>query len=195
MRCVAVAAMACWLGACAGRDPYVYSELNKVSGHWTIDKTVDRVTGAPTASAILTTQTASNSGVPQPGAAMLQLTCFEKNPIVRLSFDFKIGTDKNSVLGYRFDDKPGRDNVASRILVGYTVLVIEDPAEVTRFVADLSTSAALVVRIRSLNAGRTIADFKLDGAASALEAGFAGCPIPASSPATAAAKPRKRAGS
>lgn len=179
MRGVAFVVVACLLGACAGRDPYVFSELNKVSGNWTIDKTVDRVTGAPTASAILTTQTASNSGVPQPGNAMLQLTCFENNPIVRLSFDFKIGTDKNSVLGYRFDDKPGRDNVVSRILVGYTVLVVEDPAEVARFVADLATSAALVVRIRSLNAGRTVADFKLDGAGPAIETGFAGCPVAA----------------
>lgn len=195
MRCVAVVVMAGWLGACAGRDPYVFSESNKTVGNWTIDKTVDRVTGAPTASALLTTQNASNSGVPNPGTAMLQLTCFENNPIVRLSFDFKIGTDKNSVLGYRFDDKPGRDNVNSRILLGYTVLVIEDPVEVARFAADLSTSNALVVRIRSLNAGRTVADFKLEGAASALEAGFAGCPIPAPSPAAVAAKPRKRAGS
>jgi hypothetical protein len=78
-------------------------------------------------------------------------------------------------LGYRFDEKPGRDNVESRILVGYTVMVIEDPAEVYRFVQDLATSNTLVVRIRSLNAGRTIADYKLDGVQQAIEAGFAGC--------------------
>ena len=193
MRNVVFVVMACWLGACAGRDPLVYSEWNKTSGNWTIDATVDRVTGAPIASAILTTQAASNSGVPQPGNAMLQLTCFEKIPIVRLSFDFKIGTDKNSILGYRFDDKPGRDNVNSRILPGYTVLVIEDPAEVARFVADLANANTLVVRIRSLNAGRTVADFKLERAGPAVEAGFAGCPVVAPAPVVAA-KPRRRAG-
>ena len=176
MRCVAWVMLALLLGACSGRDPLVFSELNKESGNWTIEKTVDRVTGAEISSALLKTR-ASNSAVSFPQPAMMQLTCFDRTPLVRFSFEFKIGSDKNSILGYRFDEKPGRDNVESRILIGYTVIVIEDPAEVYRFVQDLATSNNLVVRIRSLNAGRTVADFKLDGAQAAVEAGFAGCPV------------------
>lgn len=183
--------LALLLGACAGRDPLVYSEWNKTSGNWKIEATTDRVTGNPVSSALLKT-TASNSGVQFPQPAMLQLTCFDKTPLVRFSFDFKIGSDKNSILGYRFDDKPGRDNVESRILIGYTVIVIEDQGEVFRFVQELATSNALVVRIRSLNAGRTVADFKLDGAQAAIEAGFAGCPVIAPPPPPPE-KPRRRA--
>lgn len=56
------------------------------------------------------------------------------------------------------------------------VIVIEDPGEVFRFVQDLATSKNLVVRIRSLNAGRTVADFKLDGAQGAIDAVFAVAP-------------------
>ncbi len=114
--------------------------------------------------------------------ALMQLTCFVKTPLVRFSFEFKIGSDKNTILGYRFDDKPGRDNVESRILIGYTVIVIEDQGEVFRFVQDLASSKMLLLRIRSLNGGRTVADFKLDGAQEAIEAGFAGCPIVAPPP-------------
>ena len=183
--------MALMLGACAGRDPLVFSELNKESGNWTIEKTVDRVTGAEISSALLKTR-ASNSAVSFPQPAMMQLTCFDRTPLVRFSFEFKIGSDKNSILGYRFDEKPGRDNVESRILIGYTVIVIEDPGEVYRFVQDLATSNNLVVRIRSLNAGRTVADFKLDGAQAAIDAGFAGCPVVAPPPPLPEKK-RKRA--
>ncbi len=189
MRCVALVMVSLLLGACAGRDPLVFSEQTKESGNWAIEKTVDRVTGSAISSALLKTR-ASNSAVSFPQPAMLQLTCFDKTPLVRFSFEFKIGSDKNSILGYRFDDKPGRDNVESRILIGYTVIVIEDPAEVFRFVTDLATSSALVVRIRSLNAGRTVADFKLDGAKEAIDAGFAGCPVV--EPPPVVEKPRKR---
>ena len=191
MRCVAWVMLALLLGACSGRDPLVFSQQVKDSGNWQIEKTVDRVTGQPVASALLKTR-ASNSAVQFPQPAMMQLTCFDKTPLVRFSFEFKIGSDKNSILGYRFDEKPGRDNVESRILIGYTVMVIEDPAEVYRFVQDLASSSTLVVRIRSLNAGRTVADFKLDGVQQAIEAGFAGCPVVEPPPPPPVAEKRRR---
>ena len=109
--------------------------------------------------------------------AQLQLTCFERNPVVRFSFEFKIGSDKNSALGYRFDDKPGRDNVESRILLGYTVIVIEDKAAVAQFIDELANSNTLYLRIRSLNAGRTTAEFRVAGAAAAVQAALAECPV------------------
>jgi hypothetical protein len=165
------------LGGCVTRDPAVSVSNAMPSGHWKIEKTVDRITGAPLPSAQLMTRTSSNSAVQNQRPAGLQLTCFEKQPLVRLSFDFKIGSDANTSLGYRFDEKPGRDDVASRILPGHQVIVIEDRTAVADFIRDLSSSRLLYVRIRSLNAGRTTAEFDLDGSATAVQAAFAGCPL------------------
>jgi hypothetical protein len=120
---------------------------------------------------------ASNTYVDYPKPALLQLTCFENKPLIRVSFDFKIGSDRNATMGYRFDDKPGRDNVESRILIGYQVIVIEDKAAVEQFVADLTGSRALYFRVRSLTAGRTTVEFPLEGSAAAMQAAFAGCPV------------------
>jgi hypothetical protein len=181
------------MSACA-RDVYVAPPVSNMttSGNWKIDTITDRITGAVSPSAMLVAPEASNSEVDFPKPALLQLTCLDKKPIVRFAFEFKIGTDKNTILGYRFDAKPGHDNVESRILVGYTVLVIEDPAEVFKFVEELKTSSALVVRIRSLSGNRTIVDFKLDGAPAAVEAGYAGCPVVMPPPPPEKKKKRRR---
>ena len=168
-------------GACSTRDPSVFqNESNTVAaGNWRIERTPDRITGVPVPSAQLATLKASNSIAPDPKPASVQLTCFEGKPIVRFAFDFKIGSDANSILGYRFDDKPGHDNVPSRILLGYTVVVIEDGAAVAQFTQELASSKSLVVRIRSLNAGRTVADFETDGGKAAIDAVLTNCPAAA----------------
>jgi hypothetical protein len=67
--------------------------------------------------------------------------------------------------------------VISRVLPGRQVIVIEDRAAVADFIRDLNGSRVLYVRIRSLNAGRTTAEFNLDGAAAAVQAAFVGCPL------------------
>ena len=51
---------------------------------------------------------------------------------MRFAFEFRIGSDKNAILGYRFDDKPGHDSVASRVLTGETAILIDDPVAVAR---------------------------------------------------------------
>lgn len=165
------------LGACQMRDPYVAAPAMATSGNWKIERQVDRVTGLPMPSATNIINNASNTFAERPSEASLQLTCFDGKPLVRFAFAFKVGTDANSIIGYRFDEKPGHDNVAARFLQEYRTVVIEDRAAINTFVNELATSATLVVRLRSLNAGRTIADFKLDGAPAAIEAAFAGCPL------------------
>ncbi len=165
------------LGACATRDPFVTSANAIASGNWKIEQQADKITGAPLGSAQLTTTVSSNSADTKVRSAMLQLTCFDKTPVVRISFEFKVGSDKNTIVGYRFDDKPGRDNIESRILSDHTIVVIEDGAEVKRFLADMPDASKLVIRIRSLNAGRTTAEFKLDGAPAAIEAAYKDCPV------------------
>lgn len=152
--------------------------LSAKSGSWSIDKQADRITGAPLSGAIVYTLTSNNSMSDVSNRrASLQLICFENRPIVRLAFDYKVGTDRNTSFGYRFVDKPGRDNVESRILLGYQVMVIEDNAALAQFLDDLRGSAMLYVRLRSLNAGRTTAEFKVDGAEAAIEASYEGCPL------------------
>lgn len=165
------------LGACATRDPFVTSANAIASGNWKIEQQTDKITGAPIGSAQLVTAVSSNSADSKVRSAMLQLTCFDKTPVVRISFEFKIGTDRNTIVGYRFDDRPGRDNIESRILSDHTIVVIEDGAEVKRFLADMPDASKLVIRIRSLNAGRTTAEFKLDGAPAAIEAAYKDCPV------------------
>jgi hypothetical protein len=176
VRWVSFVGVALLLGACA--DPYVSTTANTISsGEWKIERQPDRVTGNAIASALLRTRTSSHSGEDYAKPAQLQLTCFERNPLVRFSFEFKVGSDDNSALGYRFDDKPGRDNVASRILLGYTVIVIEDKAAVAQFIDELVNSNMLYIRIRSLNAGRTTAEFRVAGAVAAVQAALAECPV------------------
>jgi hypothetical protein len=53
---------------------------------------------------------------------------------------------------------------------------------VAQFVNDLAGSRVLYVRIRSLNAGRTTAEFHLDGSAAAVQAAFASCPLSGEAP-------------
>ena len=136
---------------------------------------------------------ASNSFADYAQPASMQLTCFDGKPMVRFAFEFKVGTDPNSTLGYRFDEKPGHDNIAARFLQEYRTVVIEDRAAVTTFANELATSGTLVIRIRSLAAGRTTAEFKLDGAPAAIEAAFAGCPLTAPPPLPETRKKKRAA--
>jgi hypothetical protein len=176
-RCVCAGVAAGSLSACAARDPLVSTAGAKSAGEWRIERQVDRITDAPLSSALLPTKTSSNSAEPFPQPAVLQLLCFKDQPVVRLSFEFKVGSNKNSVLGYRFDEKPGHE-IEGRYLQDSKTVVIEKPADVAQFVSELAASNVLYVRIRSLNMGRTTAEFRLNGAPAAIEAAFASCPVP-----------------
>jgi hypothetical protein len=66
-----------------------------------------------------------------------------------------------------------------RFVDDYKTIVIEDKAEVAQFVNELATSNLLYVRVRSLNRGRSSAEFRLDGSPAAIAAGFSGCPFTA----------------
>jgi hypothetical protein len=182
--CGFAAGLAAALGGCQARDPLVSTAQAMPAGNWRIERQVDRVTGAPLASAFLMTRNSSNSAVPFPKPAMLQLSCFKNRPTVRLAFEFKIGSTRNSELGYRFDQKPGHETTA-RFLDLKTV-VIEDAGEVARFVTELASSSVLYVRIRSLSAGRSSAEFQLAGAPAAIEAALARCPAKPGQTRTAA---------
>jgi hypothetical protein len=186
------AAAALLLGACA-LDPYVSSRNTVSSGSWQIEHQTDRVTGGSISSAIVVTRTTSNAADVWPKPAMLQLSCFLGKPTASLKFQFKIGTNLNSVLGYRFDDKPGHE-IGARFIPSSSTVVIEEPAEVAEFVKELATSSSLYVRLRSFNAGRASAEFKVDGAPAAIQSAFAQCPVqPLATPQTASLPVQRRA--
>ena len=190
MRVAYVLGVALAIGGCM-RDPYVTSEGEALSGNWRIARQADRVTGTTLPSAGIVAL-ASNSFADFPKPSMMQLTCFDGKPLVRFGFEFKVGSDVNTTLGYRFDDKPGRDNIAgTRFMLKSDTVLIEDPADVARFVDDMRGSQMLYVRIRSITHGRTTIEYKLDGSEPAIKAAFADCPLPPLAPA-ATTPARKR---
>lgn len=119
---------------------------------------------------------ASNSVAAFPQNAIVQLSCFINRPIVSLRFEFKVGSDRNSFLGYRFDEKPGHETNARFLANAFTV-VTDDDAEVAQFARDLAASNILFIRIRSFSAGRTTAEFKVDGGEAAIASAYATCPV------------------
>lgn len=191
-RALSCALTALALSGCFGRDPYVTSANETKVGAWQISRQPDRITGAPLPSAGITAMASNTySDVPKPGH--MQLTCFDRKPLVRFAFEFKIGSDVNTTIGYRFDDKPGRDGIpGARFLQEHRTVVIEEPADVAQFVSDMRGSRVLYVRIRSITEGRTTAEFKLDGSEQALEAAFAGCPMASSPPAATTSGAKRR---
>jgi hypothetical protein len=179
------------LCACA-RDPYVSQAGAVPSGNWRIERQPDRVTGTAISSAFLVTRTSSSAAALYPQTASLQLSCFMDQPLIKFNFENKVGTNLNSFLGYRFDEKPGHE-IGARFLADSATVVIEDKAEVAQFVSELATSNVLYVRTRSLNAARTTAEFKLDGAPAAIDAAFAGCPVtPPASPQRVPTPPARK---
>ena len=165
------------LAACA-RDPFVSVTTANTTpaGEWRIERQVDRITGAPISNAILMSSRVSNANLLFAPPARMNLACFKEHPAVIIAFAFKIGSTRNAELGYRFDDKPGHEPRV-RFVDDYKTVIIEDAHEVAQFVNDLATSDGLYVRVRSLNAARTSAEFKVAGAPAAIAAAFAGCPL------------------
>ena len=171
------------LGGCV-RDPFVTDDDETRSGEWYINRQIDRVTGEQLPSATVFAD-ASNSYEDFPKMSSMVLTCFDGHPIVRFAFEFKIGTTRNVVVGYRFDDKPGHENVPARIVAtGHQILIIEDKYAVARFVSELRGSRKLYMRMRSLSAGRSSAEYDLEGSEAALQQAYAKCPLPPLPPPT-----------
>lgn len=155
------------------------------TGKWKFERRADPVTGAPATIAWLYISK-YDFLAGQTYAGELQLMCFKHQPVVRLQFNMKIGSDKNAAIAYRFDDNPGRD-IKARFFVRPGVIVIEDTAEVARFVDELAASERLFLRVTSLTAKGFSAKFTVHGAPHAIEAAYAECPV-------AAERARKRAG-
>jgi hypothetical protein len=163
------------------------------AGDWKIERGHDRILGKPAATAELQARSRNvrqqQQRYPQVQlqTGSLQLGCFDNAPIVRIAFNHRVGSNRTSILSYRFDDKPGRDAPA-RFLQTFSTAVIEDPKEVATFVEQLRSSGTLYVRIMSHVAGTSTVEFPLKGAPVAIDAAYQTCPIDsAAKPRTAAA--------
>lgn len=164
------------------------------TGNWKIQRGYDRILGKPTGFAELNARS-RNAEVAGARYALqigsLQLTCFENAPVIRFEFNHRVGSNRTSVLSYRFDETAGRDPQV-RFLQTYKIALIEDPKEVEQFVEQLRVSSKLYIRVTSHIAGTSTVEFPLKGAPAAIEAAYQNCPIdPASKPRTATLSVRK----
>lgn len=164
------------LGGCA-RDALVTPLGETRSGEWYIAHQVDRISDTELPSSTLFSL-ASNSNYDWPRVSSLQLTCFDGMPLIRFAFDVKIGTSRNTALAYRFDDKPGHEDVESRVVRNNQIVVIEDTAAIATFVSEMAGARNLYVRVRSINGGRTAVEYPLAGSAAAVRAAFGRCKMP-----------------
>jgi len=176
VRAIAVVGVLIALGGCV-------TASTPEAGDWKIQRGYDRILGKPTgfAQVMARSRNAELTGpryVLQLGA--LELTCFDNAPVVRFEFNQRIGSNRTSVLSYRFDENPGRDTQA-RFLATFKIAVIEDPKEVAQFVDQLRISSKLYVRVVSHIAGITTVEFPVKGAPAAIDAAFQNCPIDAAS--------------
>lgn len=152
------------------------------AGAWKIERGQDRILGKPAGAAQLsarsrnTRQQELRYPYDQLQLGSLHLSCFENAPVVRFEFNHRIGSNRTSVLSYRFDDKPGHDAQA-RFLHTFKVALIEDRNEVARFVEQLRQSNTLYVRVVSHVAGTSTVEFPLKGAPVAIDAAYQACPI------------------
>lgn len=176
------------LAGCTGASSLLTTAAT-AAGEWKIEKRTDTLSDKPQFGATLLTRS-RNARQAQHAPAALQiaslvLMCFDNAPIVRLHFTHPVGSDRNSRLAYRFDDRPAQDANA-RILMNYQTVVIEEDKDVARFVEELRAAKTLAVRISSLVVGATLADFRVEGAGAAIDAAFSGCPLRSMPPRTSA---------
>jgi hypothetical protein len=165
------------LSACVTSEDALTNALAPApASDWKIERRVDRISGSLAPTALLYTR-ASNNHNQFPRPALLQLMCFNKQPIVRFAFDFRVGANKSAITEYRFDEKPGRKPQAT-FLPDYKTIIIEDVDDVAQFLDGLATSSLLYVRVSSLIAGHTSAEFRVPGAATAIDTVYAQCPLP-----------------
>lgn len=143
---------------------------------WIINRKIDRITGKPAPTAYVITTKTSRSGRHLLGGVGVELVCFEKKPVVKLMFTLRAGANRNSTLGYRFDDKPGHEPKAT-FLQDHKTIVIDDKAEVTQFFDELAVSNILLVRVTSLFVGTSAAEFRVHGGKAAIDAVTSECPL------------------
>lgn len=100
MRCVVGSVLALWLGGCA-LDPFVTfggENYTTRAGTWVVETNVDPITGVAVPSARNATIRSSSAELDLfASPASLQLTCSGKDPVIKIAYDFKVGSSINSI--------------------------------------------------------------------------------------------------
>lgn len=177
VRRVAAFLAAGFLGACTvSSHPYSVATQGPL-GNWEVALLKDEVFGNSRV-ATLSTNPNVNFETGEVRAGKLDLLCFKSKPVVRLRFNYKVGSNRSADFSYRFDDKPGVETKAN-FLRNYSSVTLDDPSEVRRFLTDLATASKLYMRVDSLIVGRTNIEMNVQGAAAAMDAVLSACPLPA----------------
>jgi hypothetical protein len=182
---------ALWLTACAGgggasltpaaapqpgEEASLTPAAPPAASAWTINRKIDRITGQPAPSAHVITTKTSRSGRHLLGGVAVELLCFEKKPVVKVIFSLRAGANRNSTFAYRFDEKPGRE-IKATFLQDHKTVVIDQTAELAQFLDELATANTLFVRVTSLFAGNSSAEFRVHGGKQAIDAVVGECPL------------------
>jgi hypothetical protein len=182
LRFIAAMILACALSACASGN---LGTPLAGAGEWKVGQRADRVADQPVQSAGLTSRSRNETVSRQkPGElqeASLQLMCFDGEPVVRFFFSHDAGSNRNSRLTYKFDNKPATRTDA-RTLQDFQTVMLEEKKDVVPFINGLRDAKRLDITFSSLNTGNTIAEFNVEGAAAAIEASYKTCPLPAAPP-------------
>jgi hypothetical protein len=175
VRVALVLALALLTGACAtGESALTAAAPPPDTGLWKFEKRTDPSTGGPMTTAYLSVNTLDSWG--HLHSVTLQLMCW-REPVVRVAFNIKVGSNRSAALIWRFDDRTGREATV-RFLSDYKTVMIEDQAEVAAFVEELAASERLHLTISSLIVGRTAVKFAVKGAPHAIAQAYAECPLP-----------------
>jgi hypothetical protein len=152
---------------------------------WKFDRKSDPITGGVSAWVLASRVTALTGHLPRPAA--LELLCFKNQPVIRIKYSQQIGSKRSASPRYRFDDKPGREP-SVRFLPDRKSVVIEDKADVAKFIGELGGATELIVSINSLSGGATNAAFPVGGAPPPIAIAFAQCPLAATKPKAGASR-------
>jgi hypothetical protein len=168
------------LAACAGPAAVTDEAQPAASapqpGNWKVGYKADSITGSSPV-AVLNFASSLNILTGKLFTGEMQLICYQKKPLILIGFTGKVGANRSASLAYRFDDKPGVE-AQVRFLRTFRAVLIEDVGEVRRFLADLATANKLALRIDSFLHGRTNVIVAVHGAAHAIDAVLAACPLP-----------------
>lgn len=179
LRAIPAVFLACALCACATGN--IGTPLPG-GGEWKIEQRADRVADQPVQSAVLVTRSRNANAAKQKPAetqmSSLQLLCFDGEPVVRFYFSHDVGSDRNSRLTYKFDNRPATKTNA-RILQDFQTVMLEDRKDVAAFAEGLRDARKLDVTVSALIGGQTLAEFNVEGGAAAVDASYKTCPLPA----------------
>ena len=102
-------ALALLTGACATGESALTTAAAPPpdAGLWKFEKRTDPSTGAPMMAAYLNVNAFDSWGHLRSG--VLQLMCFRREPVVRVAFNVKVGSNRSATLAWRFDERTGRE--------------------------------------------------------------------------------------